>query len=253
MIGHKTIVGLSLLCALAFLALAASSASAAGTTAVTCVAKEGGDFKDAHCGEQVKAGEGKFAHTAIEPGIETQISLSNEKTGSGTTSAQPLIFTGTLAGAKVEFTCTIVSGTGTLVNEESKEKVMDASGNAVIQATKCTVAKPAKCTVAEPFTWDTHFKSYENGAEMGIEFTPKNGKQFGFWEMLGSECSLKGASIAIEGSFKGTVGGTTEGKGATIGFTPASTAGLKWGGSPYTLTGSVTPQMKEGNPIAFTT
>lgn len=253
MIGRSATIGLLMLSVPIFCALAASSASAAGTTAVTCVAKEGGDFKDAHCGEQVKAGEGKFAHTAIKPGIETQISLSNEKTGSGTTSAQPLVFTGTLAGVKVEFTCTTVSGTGTLVNGEPKEKVMEASGNAVLEATKCTVAKPAKCTVKEPFAWDTHFKTYENGAEMGLEFTPKNEKQFGFWEMLGSECSLKGVSIAIEGSFKGTVGGTTEGKGATIGFTPASTAGLKWGGSPYTLTGSVTPQMKEGDPIAFTT
>jgi len=255
MIGRRAMIGLALLCALVFCALGATSASAVGTTAFTCVetkAKEG-DFTDAHCGNQVKTGEGLFAHTAIEPNKETKISLSNEKTASETKAAQPFDFAGTLSGLKIEFSCTTVKGAGTLVNEEPEAKVMRTTGDAVIEASKCTVKLPAKCTVKEPFTWDTHFKTYENGAEMGIEFTPKNEKQFGFWELQGSECSLKGKSTAIEGSFKGTVGGTTEGKGATIGFTAASTTGLKWGGNPYTLVGSVTPRMLEGNPITFTT
>jgi hypothetical protein len=252
MIGRRTITCLSLLCALLFCAFAASSASAVGTTAVACVetkAKEG-DFTDAHCGNQVKAGEGLFAHAAIEG--KQNISLSNEKTLSATTAAQPFVFGGTLAGITVQFSCSTVTGTGTILNEE-KEKVMKATGDALIQASKCTVTKPAKCSVKEPFSWDTHFTTYEKGAEMGIEFTPKTGKLFGEWGMEGSECALKGKSFTIEGSFKGTVGGTTEGKGATIGLTEASTANLKWGGNPYTLTGSMTPRIKEGNPIAFTT
>jgi hypothetical protein len=255
MIGRRAIVGLSLLCALLFCAFAASSASAVGTTAVTCVetkVKEG-DFTDAHCGNQVKTGEGLFAHAAIEVGTITKISLSNEKTAESTKAAQPFDFAGTLSGVKVEFSCTTVKGAGTLTNEEPEAKVMRTTGDAVIEASKCTVKQPAKCTVKEPFTWDTHFKTYEKGTEMGIEFTPKNGKQFGSWEMQGSECALKGTAFAIEGSFKGTLGGTTEGKGATWGFTAASTAGLKWGGNPYTLVGSVTPRMTEGNPITFTT
>ena len=254
MIGRIAAVGLSLLCVLLLCALAASSASAVGTTAVTCVetkAKEG-DFTDAHCGNQVKVGEGLFAHAAIEPNKETQITLSNEKTLSATTAAQPFVFGGTLAGITVQFSCSTVTGTGTILNEE-KEKVMKATGDALIQASKCTVTKPAKCTVKEPFSWDTHFTTYEKGAEMGIEFTPKTGKLFGEWGMEGSECALKGKSFTIEGSFKGTVGGTTEGKGATIGLTEASTANLKWGGNPYTLTGAMTPRIKEGTPIAFTT
>jgi len=254
MIGRKAVIGLSLLCALLICAFAAPSASA-GTTAFTCVetkAKEG-DFTDAHCGNQVKAGEGSYAHVTIKPNEETQISLTNEKTASETKAAQPFNFSGTLFGATIEFSCRTVSGSGTLTNEETKEKVMQTTGNAIIQATKCTVTKPAKCTVGEPFTWDTHFKTYEKEAEMGIEFTPKNGEQFGFWELLGSECTLKGMKTAIEGSFKGTIGGSAKGKGATIGLTEASTAGLTWGGKPYVLTGSMTPSMKEGNPITFTT
>jgi len=252
---RRATAGLSLLSALVLCAFAAPPASAAGTTAVTCVetkAKEG-DFTDAHCGTQVKVGEGLFAHAPIESNKETQISLSNEKTLSATTAAQPLVFGGTLFGVKIKFSCSVVSGTGALVNEEPKEKVMQAAGDAVIEATNCVMSEPAKCSVKEPFVWDTHFKTYENGLEMGLEFTPKNGKVFGFWEMQGSECALKGKSTAIEGSFKGTLGGTTEGKGATIGLTEASTANLKWGEKSYTLTGSMTPRMKEGNPIAFTT
>jgi hypothetical protein len=255
MFGRRATVGLLLLCALFLSAFAAPTASASGTTAVTCVQTEPkvGDFTDAHCGNQVKAGEGSFAHTEISSGFMTEISLSNEKTTPGTTGAQPFVFGGTLSGVKIEFSCSTVTGTGFLENQEPEAKLMRASGNAKIVATKCTMFKPAKCTVKEPFAWDTKFVTYENGAEMGIEFTPNGGETFGFWGMEGSECAFKGKSIAIEGSFKGTVGGTTEGKGATLGFTAASTTGLKWGGSSYTLTGSVTPQMTGGNPIAFTT
>lgn len=251
--GRRAIAGLSLLCALFLCAFAVPSASASGTTAVTCVEKEGGDFKDAHCGEQVKAGEGKFAHSAIPNGVSTIISLTNEKTLNSTKEAQPFVFVGTLSLVKVEFSCSTAKGAGTIINEEPKAGQMKVSGNVVIEASKCTVTKPANCTVREPFTWDTHFEGYENGSEMGVEFTPKNKEQFGFWELQGAECSLKGKSFAIEGSFKGTVGGTTEGKGATWGFTAASTTGLKWGGNPYSLTGSVTPTMEGGNPITFTT
>lgn len=254
MIRHRAVVGLSLLCALLFCAYAASSASASGTTAVTCVKSETGkgDFADAHCG-QPKKGEGQFAHTAIPLSTPTNISLTNANTTSETKGAQPFIFTGSIGLTKIEFSCSKAGGTGTLTNEEPEAGVMKVTGDAKIEASECTVVKPAKCTVKEPFAWDTHFKGYEGGTEMGIEFTPKNGKNFGSWELQGSECTLKGQSFAIEGSFKGTVGGTTEGQGATIGFTAASTTGLKWGGNPYTLTGSLTPSMTEGNPIAFTT
>jgi hypothetical protein len=253
MIGRKAMVGLSLLCALLFCALAASSALATGTTAVTCVETKGGDFTDAHCGNQVKAGEGKFAHTEIKKEEKTEISLTNAQTMSETKGAQPLLFTGKIGLTQIEFSCNTVQGTGSVTNEEPIEKAMKATGTAIIEAKNCAVTKPAKCIVKEPFTWDTRFETYENGSEMGIRFSPKSGELFGSWGMEGSECALKGKSFTIAGSFNGTVGGTTEGKGATLGFTPASTTGLKWGNEPYTLTGSVTPQMKEGNPITFTT
>jgi hypothetical protein len=257
MFGRRAVVGLLLLCASLFCAFATSSASAAGTTAVTCVKSETkeGDFSDAHCGNQVEPGAGKFAHTAIEVGKTTEISLTNDKTTGDTTGAQQLVFTGTLTGINVEFSCSTVKGTGSLTNEESG-KVMKTTGTAVIEATKCTMTKPAKCTVKEPFTWDTQFKTYENGTEMGVEFLPtsESGGLFGSWTPQGSECVFKEKSFTISGSFKGTVGGTTEGKGSTLGFTPASTKELKWGNGSYTLTGSVTPQMSGGgNPIAFTT
>lgn len=254
MIGRRATVGLPLLCALLFCAFAASTASAAGTTAVTCVKSgaEEGDFTDAHCVIEAKGGEGAFDHTAIAADTLTNITLSNSNTASSTTEAKPLTFGGLLFGAQIEFSCSTVHGTGILENRET-EKVMRASGNAEIAATNCNMIKPAKCTVKEPFAWDTKFVTYENGSEMGIEFTPKEGKNFGFWGMEGSECAFKGKNIAIEGSFKGTLGGTTEGKGATIEFTKESTTGLKWGGSSYVLTGAVTPRMTEGDPITFTT
>ena len=81
MIGRRAVVGLALLCALAFSAIAASSALAVEeTTAYTCV-ETPGDFSDAHC----KSGPpGKFSHVEITPETTTEIEFSNKELGAST-------------------------------------------------------------------------------------------------------------------------------------------------------------------------
>jgi hypothetical protein len=254
MIGRRTVVGVSLLCALAFCAIGASSASATGTTAFTCV--EGGgskDFSDAHCDNQVKAGEGKFGHVKVE-GSETELTFSNEKTASETTAAEPSVLAGPLLGVNVSVSCKKVAGTGTVTNGEVGG-VMQATGNATLEHSECvvtTAGSEGKCLVKEPIVYTAKYTTFQNETAMGVEFTPKSGKAFGaitYVEGSGG-CPIKG-TFNIEGSFLGTPGGTAQGKGATWRF--ADTGNLHWGSSLYTLSGAVTARMKGGNPITFTT
>lgn len=258
--GRRAIVGLSLLCALAFCAVAAPGASAKGTTAFTCV-KEGGslDFSDAHCGTKVAKGTGEFGHEEIPANTETQFELTNEKVKNNTTEHEPSVLIGIISGIEVRVECTIVSGTGTLTNNTVGE-AMRTSGDVTIKHSECTVPKPTtgggeeKCQVKE-VVYDAHFETAESGEEMWIEFTPKNGKEFGVLTLENhapNKCSIAG-SYGISGTFKGTMGGTPKGVGATLHFS-AEGGSLKWGSWSYTLAGAITPRMASGgNPIAFTT
>lgn len=254
MTGRKTVIGMALVCALALCALAASNAAASGTTAFTC-AENGGekDFSDAHCDKQVKAGEGKFGHVSIAVGTTQEITVSNEKTASETTAAEPTVLTGTLAGIAVEVVCNSVTGTGTLKNEEVAG-AMQAAGNVTMEHSKCTVAKPPTCSVAEPIVYKNHFKTYQNGTEMGVEYKPENEVEFGSFVLKnnGAQTCLCKGTYKIEGSYEGTAAGSPTGKGATQVFTKEM-GKLTWAGHAYTLTGAVTMRLKGGNPIAFTT
>jgi hypothetical protein len=156
-----------------------------------------------------------------------------------------------LLSIQVEITCKKVKGTGTLTNEESFGS-MKASGSATFEHSECAVGKPSGCKVKEPIVYSSSFKTYQSKTEMGLEFTPKTGTDFGAITYSGESCVLKGNTIGISGAFKETPGGTSEGKGATLAFDDGGT--LRWGGSTYDFKGTTTWRMKGGgNPIVFTT
>jgi hypothetical protein len=255
MTGRRAIVGLSLLCALAFCAFAAPSASAAGTTAVTCVETPKGEgFSDAHCDNAVSEGA-TFKHEAIPANTTTEIELTNEKTTADTKGAVSSLLTGELGGVKaVEITCKTVKGTGSLTNKEEKGSML-ASGSATIEHSECVVAKPAGCIVKEPILYEANFKTYGNETEMGVEFTGAKAGEFGAitYKNKGAEkCVFNEKTIGISGAFKGRPGNAPQGKGATLWFDDGET--LKWSTSLYDLTGAMTWRMKGGgDPIAFTT
>jgi hypothetical protein len=260
MIGRRTAVGLSLLCALAvcaFVAQSASAAAAKNTTAVTCV-KGGGskDFSDAHCDKFVGAEKGEFGHVAITGTVA--ISVTNEKTASETKAAAPTILKGSIFGIKSEITCQTVTGEGSLTNEEPESKVHQVKGSVKAKFTNCSVQKPAGCKVKEPISVNSKVKGVEGigttGKQMGLEFEPESGKVF-------SEVTLEGCigagTFKTEGTAIGTGTPSPEEKfsGATNVFTNAMTKEtLKLAGaaaevsSTTTVTGTV-----GGNPVALTT
>ena len=244
----KTIVVLALISMLAISALGAAGASAKGTTAFTCTSKGGeSDFADAHCDNQVGAGKGSFGHVAIATGSSKEITLSNEKTASETTAAQPSVLIGTISGTNVEVKCTTVTGSGTLTNKEV-EGTMQASGTMTIEHSKCT-ASPSPCTVAEPIVYKANYTTYQNETEMGLRYTPIVPPNFGTFTL--KNCGLAN-TFGIAGTMETTPAGTPLGKGATQTWTK-SMSSLEWGSNPYTLEGAITLRLKGGDPIAFTT
>jgi hypothetical protein len=247
MIGHRAIVGLSLLSALMFCAFAAQSASAAkstSTTFFTCVnvGKDKGDFEDAHCDNKVSPNKGEFAHEAIaaDSGTTTGLEVTNNKVtpgekGEPTAKSEPAVLKSKVTGgAKATVECTTIKA-ATKVNEKTKEveslstihnvttevegkKLHTATGEAVVDYSNCNVKELLKCVVAEPIRTEANVTGLEKLGkaenEMGLEFAGKGAEEtFATLEFLnkGAEkCSVNTQKFKAKGSVIATSGPTTE-------------------------------------------
>lgn len=245
---HRTVVGLSLVCALCFCAFGAQSASAAegkNTTAYECV--EGGgakDFSDAHCDNQVAAGTGKFGHKAFALNETVKISVTNEKTKNNTTESTPVIQKGTVFGLASEIECKSLTGEGTLKNEEPSTGVHRVKGTINAKFNTCTVKKPALgCKVKQPIEVSSNVEGVEGlGAgknEMGLEFKP-TGEHFA---QLKLEGCIAAGTYNVDGTAIATGTPSASGKftGATSIFTEAMTKEtLKLAGNAASVSSSST-------------
>jgi hypothetical protein len=277
MIGSRAAIGLSLLCALLFSAFAVQSASAAtsGQTAVTCVSvgESKGDFKDAHCDENVGESKGSFAHKALTANPTTEVEITNAGTKNKTSESTSAILKGEAATSKVEIACTGVSSVQTIENKlvgehhEVLGKGANAGGGFNVTLSGCTVQKPStKCTIpggtivakATEATSET-IGSGKN--EKGVVLSPEviEGVTQPFAEITfggGAECACNGLTFPFQGSVAG-VGTPPNGSahsGATVNFTEARTKEtLKFAGKAASLAGVVTVKMKGGNSLATTT
>lgn len=263
MIGRRAIAGLALLCALVFSAFASQSAFAEipETTAFECspsaVTK---DFSDAHC-DSTAAPPSNFGHKPLVGA--TEFSTTNEKTKTSTTASTSATLTGEVALTKTEITCTKVTGTGSLTNEEPAAGQMRAKGTATTEFSGCTVAKPAKCIVKEPIVATSKAVTVTNlGAgknEMGLELSPAAGTIFATIEYLnkGAEaCGLNKQKFNVEGTAIATSplgsGEATKESGATAIFGPDNK--LTLGGKAANFTATVTNTVKStGNGLTLTT
>jgi hypothetical protein len=277
MIGRRAIAGLSLLSALFFCALAAQSASAAAhtsenTTAFTCV-KEGGklDFKDEHCDETVKAGEGKFGHVLIPAG-PTTIEATNEKTAEKTTKSTPATLKGSLLGVETHIICEVVKSTTEDAATKNKSVIENGgvslehkvTGTIILDFEKCKVEKPANCKIKEPLVFKASFMGVDKLAPeekgMGLEFTGDGTETFTEITYEGEKCALKGNTFPTKGNVigTGTPGPTAKESGTTLIFNEeAGMQNLTFGGKPLTFIGALTIKMhseiKNENPITLTT
>jgi hypothetical protein len=267
MIGRKTVLGLSLLCAFVFSAIAVQSASAApvesnNTTAVTCVkqAKATFKFKDADCSVESaeKGTKGEFEHVALTTKSGEATAIEGVKVG-----ANPILI-GEAFGVKAEVECKkAVTSEATVVNTES-EKKHKVSGQATTTFSEgCTVTNQKNCTVKEPIKAVTIYRGVDGEVakggkeEMGTEFKPKTGTTFTTLEFSGAFCLLP-AKAEVTGTATATgvgAGKTPTYSGSTLKFTKAMTEEtLKFAGNPASFTLESTVKMTEsGNPISLTT
>ena len=274
MIGRRTTVGLSLLCALLFSAIAVQSASAVkavNTTAVTCV--EGGvtkDFSDAHCDTKVPAGTGKFSHEAIPNDTTTEITTDNTTTGGAT---DPAVLKGKAFGVASEITCNKVAsqaGKAFFHNiEHAATKQHTVTGTLISSFTECSVQKPLKCDVKEPIVVEAEgeaVEGLESGGKketMGFQVKAKAGKPFAAITYINNgaeKCALNGKIVNVTGSAIAT--GTPEpskankhsGATGTYDHTKITeNKELLLGGEAAGLDLTTTVRMTGGNPIALTT
>jgi hypothetical protein len=233
MIGHRAIAGVSLLCGLVFCVFGVSSAAAEGTEAFACqkVGLSKGAFHDAHCDTE-EAG-GTYKHEPL-PENPAAVVITNAETESETTKAAHATLKGVLGGIASEITCNAVTGTGTVENKAGTPKTVNGTGTA--EYTQCTMPKPVtgegkeRCKIKEPIKFEATSTTKEKGAEMGVLFSPKEGKTFvslSFENGPGGGCPVAGKSAPVTGTVEGTPGGTSEGHGATLVFTTAMTKGTK--------------------------
>jgi hypothetical protein len=236
MTGRRAILGLCALCALLISAFAAQAASA--QTAYECTAvSSGATFSDAHC---TTAGTGAgFKHVEITPGVSKAITLSNAKTGPGTTSAEPTLLSSTVSGVEVEIQATGVSGTGTMENKVSGSE-MFAEGSGTITYSGATVLKPAGkgCVVKNGGATTKALTASTKGLTNALKFAPTSGSTFVVFEIEG--CSI----AALNGVYEVTGNVTSSSiTGTTTNFEAKQTkeqGTLKLRGQTASINGKVT-------------
>jgi hypothetical protein len=256
----KTVVGLTLLCALILSALGVPSALAAGgPTLVTC--KKGGttlDFRRAHCAsaDKVPALTGEFSHFKVENGVATTLTGTNAATKNETKEAEHVDLTSTIAGVEIETTCTTAAMTGEAENREPSNETHEIVGrNIVITFSGCTMPKPAgqECKVKEGkiTTNSLKFASIEDW----VVLTPTTGTTL--WTKTIEGCktgALNGAKNAT-GSIKAVPNGATW----AVNITKNAESTVEFGGQKAGLLFSLTVRGKKvggsevAEPLSVTT
>jgi hypothetical protein len=254
MSGRRTILGLSLLCALFVCAISAASASAVGTTAFTCVQGPTPQFVDEHCTSE-GPGTKKFEHVEIAVGTTTEITATNDTTGT----TDPVVIHSILGGVEFTIDANKVHLTGSCKNETVGEVMQNHCKDVVIAFSELSVTPAAlKCSVlageikTNKITTVTREEGGTKGA--GVNHVPEGaGTPFAEFKIGGAECKLgKEFTIKLAGNFVGVP------SGATVQYTEKSTKGegaegLFIGKSPASLTGVLTERMLGGNPTSLTT
>jgi hypothetical protein len=247
MIERRTIVCLSLLCALALSALAAPSAMATkGTTAFTCVkVAKGAQFSDAHCTKE-GSGEG-FKHDVIEAGQKTEITLTNKGTKNSTAESTPAVLGFMIGSMPGSFVCSSVLGEGTLTNNAGPP--MNVSGTVTTTFSECSLVAPETfpgCQLENSTVVSKASISSPTEA-MELEFK-EDGEAFVTFKL--TKCKSEAFNITYQ--FTGSY--TAIPNGATWQTTVESTKGLKSTGHQASLETQTTVTMSGNQPgISLTT
>ena len=193
--GRRAIVGLCLLCAMAFNAIAAQSASAAkGTTMFTCSASAPTkSFGTAHCNT---AGSG-FGHVEVAQDLTTHTKYVN-------TTLQ--LFQSTIAGTAFLLETNALTGTGSCFNRLNGKEHWIQCSEIKLKYTAITVGIPEGCGVkglpgGAGVVETKALKATTQTELMAIKLEPETGTTVAEWEWTGEPvCPFSG-----KGKFVGTI------------------------------------------------
>ena len=187
--GRRAIVGLCLLCAMAFSAFAAQSAMAAkGTTLFTCV--EGGtkDFANADCNVQPGT---KFGHVEVAQDLTTHTKYVSTTTPK---------FKSTVAGTAFTLESTMLTGTGSCFNRLNGKEHWIQCSKIKLTYDEVTVS-PTSCGVTGlpggPGMIETKtLKATTQTELMALKLEPEAGTVVAEWEWTGATCPFVGSGTA---------------------------------------------------------
>lgn len=238
MTGHRSVVGLCLLCALLVSAIAAPAASAAtnGTTAFTCRNEGPGHaFSKAHCAPADAVG-GEYEHVAI-PESKTTSVVGTAGTTEGGKEVTKL--KGTLLGVNVEIQAKGLALEGTLTNSKAESGEHFTHGEGKVIYTEASVTAPAEkgCKLKGGKVETKQVVATSAGQGDALKFTPASGTLFTEFAIEGCSVETLNNTYPVTGSVKGTP------DGATIKFGHTETTAqntLKFGGQKTGIEGSIT-------------
>ena len=189
--GRRAIVGLCLLCAMAFSAIAAQSAMAAkGTTLFTC--SEAAAVKDFGSADCNTAGA-NFGHVEVEQGLTTHTAYKN-------TTVQ--VLKSTLAGTAVTLSSNSLTGTGSCTNQLNGKEHFISCSEVKLQYSGVTVNTPAGCGVSGvpggAGTIETKaLKSTTQTELMALKVEAGVGVTLAEWTWTGASCPFTGTAKLV--------------------------------------------------------
>ena len=191
--GRRAIVGLCLLCAMAFSAIAAQSAMAAkGTTMFTCTSSAPTKtFGTADCNT---AGSG-FGHVEVAQDLTTHAKY---------VAAGPQIFKSTIAGTAFTLSTSELIGTGSCFNRLNGKEHWIQCLEVILHYTNVVVNLPAGCGVKSvpgevAGTIQTNaLKATTQTEQMAVKLEPEAGTTLAEWEWTGAPtCPFSGKAKVV--------------------------------------------------------
>ena len=188
--GRRAIVGLCLLCAMAFSAIAAQSAVAAkGTTLFTCT--EAAETKTFGSGDCNTAGA-KFGHVEVPQGVTTHVALKN-------TSVVKLKTT--IGGTAVTLETNTMTGTGSVKNVLSGKEHWIQGSEIKLKGSGVTVS-PISCGVSgvpggAGVIETKALKGTTQTELMAIKLEAESGTTLAEWEWTGATCPFTGIAKLV--------------------------------------------------------
>lgn len=257
MIGHRTLLSLCVVGALAISAVTASgSAAVTGYKAFTCKkVGPGGNFKKAHCKKE-DAGSGEWTHQPPTTPTNTAITITNANNGFETKTTVELRERGKIAGLETEVVCKGVSSEGGTLSNKTNGEENYVHADVILKYTECSVTKPAgrNCVVTGGAITTNQLTATTENQGMSILIKPKEGTTFTTIPISNCLNNIPPTNnYPVAGSFKVT---EIEVDGSTffVSHEEVTTqGGFTFGGQPSGLDGAVTLKGPSGDGLSFTT